>query len=245
MPKPANPFCKKCGEEKTGSYVKESMCAPCMSAYRKEKRLLKRVEQGKNPWSGSGRSPLCSKCGVEKDEQHLSSGYCRACKAEASRQKRAKLREESGLRPIGSGPSPICRCGAAKESPKSRECNECHRKRDNEWRLKTGRTLRHRTGLCRCGEPFAPYSKCYCTACASKWRKEYLSTHPEQKDKIKVRTLTNFCIRNGLLTRNPCEVCGELKVDAHHDDYMRPLDVRWLCRKHHNEHHRNLELKEP
>jgi hypothetical protein len=27
--------------------------------------------------------------------------------------------------------------------------------------------------------------------------------------------------------------CGEPRVDAHHDDYARPLDVRWLCRPHH------------
>lgn len=44
--------------------------------------------------------------------------------------------------------------------------------------------------------------------------------------------------------KQPCEVCGELKVDAHHDDYERPLDVRWLCRKHHMEHHREMNRLE-
>lgn len=46
-------------------------------------------------------------------------------------------------------------------------------------------------------------------------------------------------IRRGLLTPQPCEVCGKDKVDAHHDDYDRPLAVRWLCRKHHQQHHMN------
>lgn len=42
----------------------------------------------------------------------------------------------------------------------------------------------------------------------------------------------------GKLAKQPCEVCGTRKrVQAHHDDYSKPLDVRWLCIKHHKEHH--------
>lgn len=41
----------------------------------------------------------------------------------------------------------------------------------------------------------------------------------------------------GKLRRSPCEQCGAGKADAHHDDYSRPLDVRWLCRTHHRLHH--------
>lgn len=44
----------------------------------------------------------------------------------------------------------------------------------------------------------------------------------------------------GEITRKPCEVCGETKVDGHHEDYNEPLDVRWLCRKHHMEQHRKF-----
>ena len=47
-------------------------------------------------------------------------------------------------------------------------------------------------------------------------------------------------IRDGKLLRKPCEKCGA-KADAHHDDYSKPLDVRWLCRKHHMEHHRGVQ----
>lgn len=42
------------------------------------------------------------------------------------------------------------------------------------------------------------------------------------------------------LFRQPCEVCGKKgrwNVVAHHDDYAAPLDVRWLCRRHHIQHH--------
>src|SRR5690348_6789417 len=45
-------------------------------------------------------------------------------------------------------------------------------------------------------------------------------------------------IRDGRLIRQPCEVCGE-KAQAHHDDYSKPLDVRWLCTRHHAEWHKH------
>ena len=44
----------------------------------------------------------------------------------------------------------------------------------------------------------------------------------------------------GKLTKQPCEVCGSTKrVNAHHDDYSKPLEVRWLCPKHHSEWHKH------
>ena len=59
--------------------------------------------------------------------------------------------------------------------------------------------------------------------------------HPEKNSAyLKVKR----AIRSGALTIKPCEVCGTTeRVQAHHDDYSLPLDVRWLCFKHHREHH--------
>lgn len=54
-------------------------------------------------------------------------------------------------------------------------------------------------------------------------------------------TAVNNAIRDGKLTRHPCEVCGEQKAQAHHDDYSNPLDVRWLCATHHAEWHKHNE----
>lgn len=44
----------------------------------------------------------------------------------------------------------------------------------------------------------------------------------------------------GELKKQSCEVCSDPITVAHHDDYARPLDVRWLCRSHHLRwHHKN------
>ncbi|MFC3167994.1 MULTISPECIES: hypothetical protein [Paracoccus] len=40
-------------------------------------------------------------------------------------------------------------------------------------------------------------------------------------------------LSSGALQRQSCEVCGAETVDAHHDRYDEPLNVRWLCRRHH------------
>lgn len=57
--------------------------------------------------------------------------------------------------------------------------------------------------------------------------------------KANTRATTQHAIRDGRLVRMPCEKCGHDKVEAHHDDYSKPFEVRWLCRKHHLEHHYN------
>jgi len=43
-----------------------------------------------------------------------------------------------------------------------------------------------------------------------------------------------YCaVKAGELIRQPCEVCGDSKSEGHHKDYTKPLEVEWLCRKHH------------
>lgn len=61
--------------------------------------------------------------------------------------------------------------------------------------------------------------------------------------KAAAQTASANAIRDGKLIRQPCEVCGTTsKVQGHHDDYSKPLEVRWLCPKHHSAHHRALNM---
>jgi hypothetical protein len=50
---------------------------------------------------------------------------------------------------------------------------------------------------------------------------------------VQARSRIAMAIANGTLTRQPCEECGEPRGEAHHEDYSKPMDVRWLCRTHH------------
>lgn len=60
--------------------------------------------------------------------------------------------------------------------------------------------------------------------------------------KYKVRLETTKAILSKKLIRKPCEVCGNPKSEAHHEDYSKPLEVVWLCFKHHRERHGQVIL---
>lgn len=59
----------------------------------------------------------------------------------------------------------------------------------------------------------------------------------DNPNKYKAHNSVNYAVRTGTLLKKVCEVCGSVESKAHHDDYLRPLDVRWLCQQHHSEWH--------
>lgn len=113
-------------------------------------------------------------------------------------------------------------------------------------------------GLCaKCGAPEViwrcgvswktrkPQYRLACRACESDRvrrrtnKYEYTARWGEKNpDKRRAHGLVKRAVQAGKLTRQPCERCGDIRSEAHHEDYSKPLVVVWLCRLHHREHHR-------
>ena len=74
--------------------------------------------------------------------------------------------------------------------------------------------------------------KANATAASRKYKAD-----PANKPKIAARNKVAYALKTGALKRGDCEVCGKPEGQAHHDDYSKPLDVRWFCTKHHGQAH--------
>lgn len=123
--------------------------------------------------------------------------------------------------------SPICRhCdketenllvdGTNKQGKKYFSCRKCNTERARKYRMtKTGR--------------------------AAIYRAVYKSID-KYRVKQNARVYLNNHIKMGLVQRpNECK-CGNNKVEAHHENYSKPLEVLWLCRECHANLHRRLSL---
>lgn len=68
-------------------------------------------------------------------------------------------------------------------------------------------------------------------------------SHLKYPEKYAARKKLMHAVERGKIIKQPCTICGNQKSEAHHPDYSKPLDVVWLCRKHHVEEHNRLKGK--
>ena len=73
----------------------------------------------------------------------------------------------------------------------------------------------------------------------TKYARQYREKYAKAREKHKARCkLYHFAYVKKEILVKPC-FCGVVKVQGHHHNgYNSPLDVTWLCRKHHMQLHR-------
>lgn len=57
------------------------------------------------------------------------------------------------------------------------------------------------------------------------------------KVKTKAHDMIKEALRKGEMTKSICVVCGDKDTHGHHPDYSKPLEVVWLCQRHHRDYH--------
>ena len=70
------------------------------------------------------------------------------------------------------------------------------------------------------------------------WRKKYgyhneISSSKRYPEKEYARRLLRYACKTGKMLRGSCEVCKKPNAQGHHDDYTKPLEVKWFCPLHH------------
>jgi len=123
-------------------------------------------------------------------------------------------------------------------------CSSCYvKKTANDFY----RSAINRDGLC--GQCKTCHSKKVNASKKNKRLLSYKQVAPHKKFWLQTNKLkrkahqdVSYAIQKGKLIRQPCERCGVTEhVVAHHEDYNKPLDVVWLCKRHHKERHMEID----
>ncbi len=133
-------------------------------------------------------------------------------------------------------------------------CKECRKKTSNNWAEKN----KDRKNLLE--RERKRDRKQYC----EKWRKEnpnYFKEYYKQNREIRLECNRRFWENNPeryeswkiyqrarsnriLINPGQCQMCGtkEMKIQAHHFDYSKPLEVCWVCIECHKDVHRRKKF---
>lgn len=119
------------------------------------------------------------------------------------------------------------------------KCKQCKNKdskariaeksKDPEWLIKEAKRCRERYRKNRNIGTFRNFK-----TSQSEIQKKHLKKYPQ---KALARQMLLNAVRAGILIRKPCEICQSKNSHGHHEDYFKPLEVVWLCSKHHGERH--------
>lgn len=145
---------------------------------------------------------------------------------------------------------PLCsKCGVETHAKNHPYCTRCNRIACGRPAERTRKQAKEPHLCPQCNERPKETSRGYCRRCFNRKRKEWIKkqggqwayhTKKGQRQQLVARAYVNHLIQRGQLQRQPCEVCGKLESEAHHNSYENYLDIRWLCTEHHDALHRWL-----
>ena len=167
-----------------------------------------------------------------------------------TRQRVSQILDELGeLRHKRTGPvvknCPICNVEITKNA---NACRKHSHKKDSriegyKYRCKTCNKFKNLSEFTRSKRSPSGYEH-RCLVCRADWQRDYNKTHNGRAkhnkivkaliDKHPERRRAYYkvfkAIKDGVLVKQPCEICETPKTQAVHTDYSQPLNVRWLCR---------------
>ena len=114
-------------------------------------------------------------------------------------------------------------------------CRECEYKRFSIWAKGDGRKKRKSSVL--------KYQATEKGKQAKKRAGKKFANRDRESSPLKYlahKKLASY-VRNGRIIKpDSCETCGlsDVRIHGHHDDYAKPLEVRWLCSKCHTKWHK-------
>lgn len=113
-------------------------------------------------------------------------------------------------------------------------CSSCWRKKTKLYRDEIRRNPKLLLNVRRSCRKYAAKRR------AAGGLKKYIRR--KQNRKLKAHWTVQNALISGVLQKQTC-FCGK-KAQAHHEDYSKPLDVIWLCQKHHSERHVQIREEE-
>lgn len=154
---------------------------------------------------------------------------------------------------MGLQKNPLCAlCKSESHLSKSIYCFRCRRIRQcRSLVLKNSRDPSNKTMCSKCKKtPRLKYHN-YCRECKNKsnavWEKKSGGSWKlSPRHKSLARCAVNRNVGRGKIKKMPCEVCGDIQSQGHHHaGYSKEnqLNVKWLCKKHHDESERLLKSK--
>lgn len=78
----------------------------------------------------------------------------------------------------------------------------------------------------------------YLTGKPKEYQERKKQTDPQHKLKKASEAKARAARIKGIIVALPCEFSGtgdcHGRIEMHHDDYSKPLDIRWVCARHHH-----------